>query len=91
MGKEKNGFLTARRADLDVQRVDAQLLATNGDVLGRQHGGVGRGLVAVGFDFHAAGDAADGFAAARRRGERISSIYRSFLSLLQAGVGGGYL
>lgn len=43
---------------------DAELLAAGGNVLGRQHGSVGRGLVAVGLDFHAASDTADGLAAA---------------------------
>jgi hypothetical protein len=33
------------------------------DVLGRQHGSVGRGLVTIGLDLHATGDTGDGFAA----------------------------
>jgi len=33
------------------------------DVLGRQHGSVGRGLVTIGLDLHAASDTRDGFAA----------------------------
>lgn len=33
------------------------------DVLGSQHGGVGRRLVTVGFDLHSTGDTGDGFAA----------------------------
>ena len=33
------------------------------DVLSRQHGSVGRGLVTVSLDLHATGDTGDGFAA----------------------------
>ena len=54
---------TSCSADLDVQRIDPQLLAARRDVLCCQHGCVGRRLVAVGFDLHAAGDAGDGFTA----------------------------
>ena len=43
---------------------DTEFLAASSDVLSCQHSGVGGGLVAVRFDFHAAGDAGDGFAAA---------------------------
>ena len=46
-----------------MQRIDPQLLAARRHILRRQHGRVGRGLVTVGFDFHAAGDAGDGFPA----------------------------
>jgi len=55
--------LTTSGPDLDVESIDAELLAAGSDVLGSQHGGVGRGLVAIGLDLHAAGDTADGFAA----------------------------
>jgi hypothetical protein len=54
---------TASSADLDVKSGDAELLATSGDVLGSQHGGVRGGLVTVGLDLHTTGDTADGFAA----------------------------
>lgn len=54
---------TARRTDLDVQRIDSQLLAPGSDVLGCQHGGVGRRLVTISLDLHAARHSADGFAA----------------------------
>lgn len=57
------GAVTTGGTDLDVEGVDAELLAADGDVLGSQHGGVGGGLVAVGLDLHAAGDSGDGFAA----------------------------
>lgn len=33
------------------------------DVLGCQHGGVGRGLIAIGLDLHATSHTGDGFAA----------------------------
>ena len=41
---------------------DAELLAPDGDVLGGKHGSVRAGLVAVGLDLHAAGDADEGLA-----------------------------
>lgn len=46
-----------------MQSVDAQLLATSSNILGSQHGGVGRGLVTVSLDLHTTGDTADGFTA----------------------------
>lgn len=57
------GAGTTGGADLDVEGGDAELLAAGSDVLGSQHGGVGRGLVAISLDLHAAGDTADGLAA----------------------------
>jgi len=45
-----------------VEGVDAELLAAGSDVLGSQHGSVGRGLVTVSLDLHTTGDTADGFA-----------------------------
>jgi hypothetical protein len=39
------------------------LMGVRTDVLGGQHGSVGRGLVTVGLDLHATGDTGDGFAA----------------------------
>jgi hypothetical protein len=57
------GSVSTRGSDLDVQSSDSEFLAACSDVLGCQHGGIGGGLVAVGFDFHAARDSADGFAA----------------------------
>jgi len=55
-------MLTSGSADLDVKGSDAELLAAEGNVLGSQHGGVRRGLVAIGLDLHAAGDTAESFA-----------------------------
>merc|ERR1719209_462092 len=52
----------ASRAETDVEGVDAQNFASLRDILGGQHGGVRGSLVSVGFDLHASGDAADGFA-----------------------------
>lgn len=57
------GKHTSSSPNLDMQSIDTQLFTSRSDVLGSQHGGVGRGLVAVGLDFHATGDTADGFAA----------------------------
>lgn len=54
---------TTSGTDLDVQSVDAELLAAGGDVLGSQHGGVGGGLVTIGLDLHTTGDTGDGFTA----------------------------
>lgn len=53
---------TAGGTDLDVQGVDAELLAADGDVLGSQHSSVWRGLVTVSLDLHTTSDTADGFA-----------------------------
>ena len=57
------GAVAADGAELDVESGDAERLDLLADVLGGQHGGVGRGLVPVGLDLHAAGDAAEGLAA----------------------------
>lgn len=48
-----------------MESSDAQLLASDSDILSSQHGSVRRGLIAVGLDLHSAGDSADGFAATR--------------------------
>lgn len=53
---------TTGSTDLDVEGVDAELLAAGGDVLGSQHGSVGGGLVTISLDLHTTGDTADGFA-----------------------------
>jgi hypothetical protein len=57
------GTVTTCGTDLDVEGVDAELLAADSDVLGSQHGGVWRGLVTIGLDLHASGDTGDGFTA----------------------------
>jgi hypothetical protein len=46
-----------------VESGDTEFLAAGSNVLGCQHGGVGRALVTVGLDLHATGDTGDGFAA----------------------------
>lgn len=46
-----------------MERSNAQLLAPRGNVLGSKHRSVGRSLVAVCFDLHAAGDSDEGFSA----------------------------
>ena len=56
--------VAASRPDLDVQRCDSQLLAARCDVLGCQHGRVGRGLVSIGLDLHATSYAHNSFAPA---------------------------
>lgn len=56
-------LLTSGSTDLDVESVNAQLLASDSDVLGSQHSGVWGGLITVCLDLHAAGDTSDGFAA----------------------------
>lgn len=55
--------LTTSGTDLDVEGSDADLLAAGSDILGSQHGSVGRGLVTISLDLHATSDTADGFAA----------------------------
>lgn len=57
------GKHTTGSPDLDVEGGDAELLAAGGNVLGSQHGGVGRRLVTVGLDLHATSDTADGLTA----------------------------
>lgn len=57
------GTVTTSSSDLDVESGDSEFLAASGDILGCQHGGVGRALVTVGLDLHATGDTGDGFAA----------------------------
>lgn len=57
------GAVSTSGSDLDVQGGDAEFLASLGNVLSCQHGGVGRGLVTIGLDFHASGHSRDGFAA----------------------------
>merc|ERR1711957_441888 len=42
---------------LDVKSTNAELFATSGDVLGRKHRSVRRGLIAVRFHLHTACDA----------------------------------
>lgn len=59
------GAVAAGRADLDVQRVDAELLALDSDVLGGQHGGVRRRLVTVSLHLHPTGDADNGLTASQ--------------------------
>ena len=46
-----------------MKGIDAQFLAPSSHILCCQHSSVRRGLVAIRFDFHAAGDTSDGFAA----------------------------
>ena len=45
-----------------MQSSDTEFLAASSDILRSQHSGVRRRLVAIGLDFHAAGDTGDGFA-----------------------------
>ena len=42
---------------------DADLLALDGNILGGQHGGVGRGLITIGLDLHTTSDTGDGLTA----------------------------
>jgi len=74
------GSVSSDGAELDVESGDAESLDLLGDVLSGQHSGVGRRLVTIGFDLHAAGNAAKGFPLIRfgHKGEKraISSSYR---------------
>ena len=54
---------TPSSPDLDVQRINAQFLASRGDILSSQHSSVWRGLITICLDFHTPCDTADGFAA----------------------------
>jgi len=57
------GAGTTGGTKLDVASGDAELLAADGDVLGGKHRGVRGGLITIGLDLHAAGDANHSFAA----------------------------
>jgi hypothetical protein len=57
------GAVTTSGTDLDVESVDAKLLAADGNILSSQHGGVWRRLVTVGLDLHATGNTDNGFTA----------------------------
>jgi hypothetical protein len=54
--------LTSSGTDLDVQGIDAQLLAANSNILSCQHCCVWGGLVTIRLDLHSSGDTGDGFA-----------------------------
>jgi hypothetical protein len=71
------GASATRSSDLDVNGRDANLLAASGNVLSCQHGGVGRRLVAIGLDLHAASDANDGFLARQIRNVDKGVVERS--------------
>jgi hypothetical protein len=55
--------LTSSSTDLDVESVDAQFLASSGDILSSQHSSVWGRLVTVCLDLHTTGNTSDGFAA----------------------------
>ena len=59
------GAISTGGADLDVEGGDAELLALGSHVLGRQHGSVGGGLVAVSLDLHTTGDTGNGLTASQ--------------------------
>merc|ERR1712071_490278 len=48
-------------ADFDVESSNAELLASDGDILSGLHSGVWRVLISIGFDLHATGHSGDGF------------------------------
>ncbi|ANB13654.1 hypothetical protein AWJ20_1953 [Sugiyamaella lignohabitans] len=55
------GTGTTSSSDLEVEGVDTNLLALDGNVLSGQHGSVRRRLVVVGLDLHTTGNTRDGF------------------------------
>ena len=59
----RSGLVSPSSANLDVKGGDTQIFAFGSHVLGGKHGSVGGGFVAIGLDFHAAGDADEGFTA----------------------------
>jgi hypothetical protein len=56
-------LLAAGSCSRSVSMTPPAFLGVRTDVLGCQHGSVGRGLVTIGLDLHATGDTGDGFAA----------------------------
>lgn len=57
------GAVTTGSTDLDVESVNAELLAADSNILSSQHSSVWGGLVTIGLDLHSAGDTSDGFTA----------------------------
>lgn len=57
------GAVSASGSQLDVKSSDSELLASDGNVLGSQHGSVGRRLVTVSLDLHSSCDADKSFTA----------------------------
>ena len=57
------GVVASAASEPDVQGGDLELLAPLHDVQSGQHSGVGRGLLSVGLDLHAAGDSGEGLPA----------------------------
>ena len=53
---------TSSCADLDVESVNSQLLASDSDIVSSQHSGVWGRLVTIGLDLHSSSDTGDGFA-----------------------------
>ena len=64
MNKFSGEKRTSCGTDLDVQSVDAELLASRSNILSSQHGSIWGRLVTIGLDFHATCNSANGFAAA---------------------------
>ncbi len=79
------GAVTTCGTDLDVECVDAELLAADSDVLSSQHGGVGGGLVTVSLDLHTTGDTDDGFTAAVRKSCQLN-IFHYFADIVRRPV-----
>ena len=57
------GLSTTGGSELDVDSGDTDFLALSGNVLGSQHGGVGRRFVSVGLNLHTTSNSGDGFLA----------------------------
>jgi hypothetical protein len=49
--------------EFDVEGSDTDFLATGGNVLSGQHGGVGRAFVTIGLHFHTTSNTGNGFTA----------------------------
>ena len=59
------GAVTTGGANLDVEGVDAELLALGSDILGSQHGSVGGGLITISLHLHTTSDTDDGLTASQ--------------------------
>ena len=67
------GAVTSSCAQLDVQSIDAELLAADGNVLCGKHGSVGRGLITISLHLHATSHADESFLA-RQIGDVHESV-----------------
>lgn len=82
-------LITPGRAHLNVQRRDAELFASRGDVLRREHRRIRRGFIAISLHLHPAGASAQGFLARQIR-HVLRRRTRASVSLSQSSFGASH-